>query len=72
MTNHFVDGVDIDAVYDKTGEKPYKPKKQHRTTGHCLSCNAALADRAFCDNWCREDYEFESEMRNKILGRSKR
>ena len=67
-----MDGVDIDAVYDKTGEKPYKPKKQHRTTGHCLSCNAALADRAFCDNWCREDYEFESEMRNKILGRSKR
>ena len=67
-----MDGVDIDAVYDTTGEKPYKPKKQHRTTGHCLSCNAALADRAFCDNWCREDYEFESEMRNKILGRSKR
>ena len=72
MTNHFMDGVDIDAVYDKEGEKPYKYKKQHRTTGYCLSCNAALQDSAFCDNWCREDYEFEREMRKRIVGKSRR
>ena len=56
MTNHFMGGVDIDAVYDKEGDKPYKYKKQHRTTGYCLSCNAPLQD----------------EMRKRIVGKSKR
>ena len=26
MTNHFMDGVDIDSIYDTMGEKPYKYK----------------------------------------------
>ena len=72
MTKYFP-GLDIDAIYDKLEEKKQQRyPKQHKTTGYCLSCNAQLHDRAFCDNWCREDYEFESEMRKKIVGKSKR
>lgn len=66
-----MDGVDIDSIYEKP-EYQHLKRKQHRTNGYCLSCNAPLTDRAFCDNWCREDYEFESEMRKKIVGKSKR
>jgi len=71
MTKHFP-GLDMDAIYDRLEEKKLRYPKHHKTTGYCLSCNAPLQDRAFCDNWCREDYEFESEMRKKIVGRSKR
>ena len=71
MTKHFP-GLDMDAIYDKLEEKQQRYSKQHKTTGYCLSCNAQLHDQAFCDNWCREDYEFESEMRKRIVGKSKR
>ena len=68
MTNLFP-GIDIDAIHNKLDSK--KPKKHHKTTGYCLSCNATLSDRAFCDNWCKEDYGFEGEIKATIL-KSKR
>jgi hypothetical protein len=45
-------------------------QKPLKTTGFCLSCNAPLPDRKFCDNWCREDYEMETKMK-MITGKSK-
>ena len=69
--SNFFNNTKSDAIYDQLEAKEQKPKRHHKTTGYCLSCNAPLQDRAFCDNWCREDYEFESDMRGKIL-KSKR
>ena len=69
--SNFFNNTQSDAIYDQLEVKEQKSKRHHKTTGYCLSCNALLQDRAFCDNWCREDYEFESDMRGKIL-KSKR
>ena len=46
MTNLFP-GIDIDAIHNKLDNK--KPKKHHKTTGYCLSCNATLSDRQKLD-----------------------
>lgn len=33
-----------------------------QATGHCLYCNAELADgRRWCDEWCRDDWSLEQE-----------
>jgi hypothetical protein len=69
--SNFFNNTQSDAIYDQLEAKEQKHKRHHKTTGYCLSCNAPLQDRAFCDNWCKEDYEFESDMRGKIL-KSKR
>jgi len=56
---------------DDLRPKHSKQKRQHPTSGYCLSCNAKLDHGSFCDDWCKEDHEFEQEMR-KIIGKPKR
>lgn len=58
-----MEGIDIDAIYKNRKLKPIK----NRNAGYCPSCNAKLHDREYCDNWCREDHEFEQEMRRVIV-----
>lgn len=48
-----------------------KQKKQHPSNGYCLSCNAKISHGSFCDSWCKDDYEFEQEMR-KAMGKPRR
>lgn len=38
-------------------------QKPLKTTGFCLSCNAPLPDRKFCDVHCREDWEIEQRIK---------
>ena len=44
--SNFFNNTQSDAIYDQLEAKEQKPKRHH-----CLSCNAPLQDRAFCDNW---------------------
>ena len=67
MTKKFSDGSSTDEPTSKHG----KQKRQHSANGYCLSCNAKLDHGSFCDDWCREDYEFEQEMR-KAMGKPRK
>jgi hypothetical protein len=49
--------------------KEIRKRPPLKTTSFCLSCNAALPDRRFCDVWCREDYEMEQKIKG-IKGKS--
>lgn len=41
-----------------------------RATGHCLWCNAELAQgNRWCDSECREDWELNQESRRRYRGR---
>ena len=66
MTKPFEDGQD----YDEEKHRGPKLKRQHQD-GYCLACNSPIEFGSFCDDWCKEDHEFEQEMR-KIIGKPKR
>lgn len=54
-------------------QKPKGPKqkRQNPSSGYCLYCNAKIDHGSFCDAWCKEDYEFEQEMR-KTMGKPRK
>ena len=63
----FQDGLDIDYPI----KKEHKAKKPGKFTGFCFACNSSIDHGAFCDSWCKEDYEFEENIR-KIMNRPKK
>ena len=54
-------------MFEDHQNKP-KQKKFNTQKGYCLSCRAKLEHGSFCDDLCKEDWEFEQEIR-KILGK---
>ena len=57
MSDIFDDASDAEELHRQMAIKKVRDRQLIKTTGFCLSCNARLADRRFCDVWCREDYE---------------
>lgn len=48
-----------------------KPQRFSPQKGHCLYCRAKIDHGSFCDELCKEDYDFEQEIR-VILGKPKK
>jgi len=69
MSDIYDDASDTEALHREMAIKEIRSHKPLKTTGFCLSCNAPLPDRKFCDTWCREDYEMEIKIK-KITGKS--
>lgn len=68
MPDEFDKASEAEQIHRDVLISEIRRQKPLKTTGFCLSCNAPLPDRKFCDVWCREDFEMELKMK-RITGR---
>lgn len=68
MSDIFDDASDAEMFQREAAINKIRKQQPLKTTGYCLSCNAPLPDRKFCDAWCREDFEMEQKIK-RITGK---